>query len=118
MSVEYWETDAGFCPVIEFMHKESAKARAKMQWVIDYFDTKGYSLLGTPFLKKLKGFDLYELRIKVSKILYRILVVIKKSTAWLVHAFIKKTKKTPLKEIGVALERKSIIESGLNLAIN
>ncbi len=104
--IDYWETDAGVSPVLEFMCKESAKARAKMQWVIDYFETKGYSLLGTPFLKKLRR-GLYELRIQA----YRILLVIKNSTAYLLHAFIKKSRKTPSKEIATALARKAILES-------
>lgn len=106
MVIDYWETDAGVSPVLEFMNNEPAKARAKIQWVIDYFETKGYALLGTPLLKKLRG-GLYELKIKA----YRILLVIKKCTAFLLHAFIKKSKRTPLKEIETTLARKAILET-------
>ena len=112
MFIDYWETDAGNSPIIEFMESINAKGRTRIQWVIDYFETKGYSLLGTPWFKKLNG-GLYELKIQT----YRILLIIKKSTACLLHAFVKKSQKTLPKEIKIALARKTILETRLNLAV-
>ncbi len=108
--IDYWETDSGTSPVLEFMQDQPQKIRAKIQWVIDFFETKGYDLLGTPLLKKLRK-GLYELRIQTS----RIILIIKRSTAYLLHGFIKKSRRTPSNEIKTALARKAILECRLSL---
>lgn len=66
--------------------------------------------LGMPLCKSL-GHGLYEVRsnLKSDKIA-RIIFCIKKSDMVILHGFIKKSQKTPLQEIELALKRKKEIE--------
>jgi len=111
MKVNYWETD-NEAPVLSFIQGEPVKAGAKIQKIIDYFEEQGLSLLNTQYLKKIQGHrELYELRIIWSGIKYRILLVIRDSIAWLVHAFIKTSKKIPLHHLQLADQRRMMIQN-------
>jgi phage-related protein len=112
MNIEYWELNANHTPVLDFIEEQAEAAQAKIQKVTDFFEEQGMRLLNTQYMSKLKGVDLYELKIKWKGLAYRIFAVIKGSIAYLVHAFIKKTENTPMREIKLALARKSIIEKG------
>lgn len=60
--------------------------------------------LGMPLVKSL-GKGLWELRSTLSDRIARIIFVQKKDKIILLHAFIKKTQKTPSNEIEIALKR-------------
>lgn len=114
MDIDYWEDGRGRCPVEEFIAEQPPKAQEKILGQIELLEELGLQLLGkTDFLSRLKGYDLYELTIKVSRVLYRIFLVIRDNKAWLVHVFKKQSKKTPQKEIKTAIGRKYIIEQTL-----
>jgi phage-related protein len=61
--------------------------------------------VGMPHLKKINP-KLYELRTRGQPEI-RILLTVKRNVAYLLHAFIKKSNKTPLQEIKTALHRLS-----------
>lgn len=109
MDIEYWEMKKDYSPVAEFIFAEPAKAQAKIQKVVEFYQEEGLSLLGSQFLKKLHGYDIYELRIRYQKISYRIFFIIFNSISWLVHAFKKKSDATPQKEIDIAERRRQLI---------
>ena len=67
-------------------------------------------------MKKLKGYDLYELRIKFNNAIYRILLMIVETSSWLLHIFIKKTDYTPQKEIDIALVRRKLQLNQLDIS--
>ena len=55
--------------------------------------------------KELTGCAMCELIIDFNKIRYRIFCVIRETTCWLLHFFIKKSPNTPSREIKTALMR-------------
>ncbi|KKQ32252.1 MAG: hypothetical protein US48_C0029G0001, partial [Candidatus Levybacteria bacterium GW2011_GWA2_37_36] len=59
--------------------------------------------LKPPYIKKVKN-KLYELRIS-GKVAVRIFYTIKNGEYYLLHAFKKKSQKTPAKELKTALDR-------------
>jgi phage-related protein len=65
--------------------------------------------LGMPHSKRLAP-NLYELRIR-GKEEIRILYIFSKQTIFLIHAFKKKTQKTPQKEILIAQQRMKELDS-------
>lgn len=111
MDVEYWEDGRGLCPVEEFILVQPSRAQSKIIEVVGHLEEFGLSLQAQgPLFQKLRGYDLYELRIKVSRVLYRVFVVIDGSTAWLVHIFKKQSAQTPKRHIETALARQSLIK--------
>lgn len=90
--------------VEEFVNKQPPKVQAKIARSIDLLDTFGLRLT-EPHLKKLKDFNFWELRIIFGSNIYRIFVYPKKGKLILIHGFCKKSRKTPLKEIKIAIKR-------------
>lgn len=115
MEVEFWQgAKDEIPPVILFIQRLPAKTQAKI-WKrgIDFLMSDGTLLLATQnkLFRKMSGHQFYELRIFYDKTYYRIFVVLHYSTAWLVHAIVKKTDKTPDKDIRIVEERIRIIKS-------
>ncbi|MDI3548594.1 MAG: hypothetical protein PWR10_2246 [Halanaerobiales bacterium] len=93
--------------VVEFIMKHSPKEQAKILREIDLLEEFGL-FLGMPHIRKLKGTNnnLWELRIKHSSNIFRILFfTIKNGKFVLLHGFKKKSNKTPKQEINIALNR-------------
>ena len=103
--IKYYAID-NKSPVVEFIKEQSPKHRAKILREIDLLEEFGL-FLGMPHIKKLKNYnDLWELRIKHSSNIFRILFLNhKEGTFILLHAFKKKSDKTPQREINKALNR-------------
>jgi len=91
-------------PVVDFILEKSPKEQAKILREIDLLEEFGLSL-GMPYIRKIANFDLWELRIKHSSNIFRILFKDSGSKFVLLHGFQKKTNKTPKKEINIALRR-------------
>lgn len=111
LSIEYWQLNANCSPVFDFIQKvEPEHAQAKIQLTIRLLGDMGMRLLTNPKqFKKITGYNnLYELRISWGKTGYRILVVVRTSTAYLVHAF-KKQKRNELKHIRIGVKRRDTI---------
>jgi phage-related protein len=103
--IRFFTTLSGREPVRDFIHGEDRQARDKIFEVISYLRLYGFHL-PTQYLRRMSGTkQLWELRIKYHK-QYRIfLAKIDEQTIVLLHAIIKKTQKTPERDIETAEER-------------
>ena len=85
-----------------FINKQPLEVRAKIHFNIDRIEN---GTISTDLFKKLKGSDIWELRTQYGGMAYRILAFWDKPERSLViatHGFVKKTAKTPVKEIAKA----------------
>lgn len=94
--------------VKEFIKKLEGKVIGKISQNLDLLKIHG-PFLGMPYSKKLTK-EISELRIRGREEV-RILYTFSKNNIYLLHAFKKKTQKTPKKEIKVAEERKNILDN-------
>ena len=99
--IEFFEKDDGTEPAKEFLMGLDAKMRAKMLRTIDLLATNGTDLR-MPYSESLED-GIFELRAKVgsniSRVLYFFFVGKK---VILTNGFIKKTQRTPAREIALA----------------
>lgn len=100
--VRYFQTSRGDYPVLNFIREQDQHTRTKtahsIRLLIDYGP-----FLKPPDIKKFQD-KLYELRIS-GKSPIRIFYTIINGEYYLLHAFKKKTQKTPTKDLKVALDR-------------
>lgn len=83
----------------DFIRGLETPTRTKVGRMIDLLEQSG-SLLGMPYSKSL-GNNLFELRTRGQQEI-RIFYTFYNNRAWLLHGFIKKTQKTPRREIAIA----------------
>lgn len=100
--VNFYQNSRGGFPVEDFIRNQDETTYAKILHSILLLKNGG-PFLKPPYAKKLRS-DLYELRIP-GKIAVRIFYTMKGEEYYLLHAFKKKTQKTPAKEIKIALDR-------------
>jgi phage-related protein len=80
------------------------KIQAKLLWIMEQIEARGLPSLRPPHIDHL-GSGLYELRAKAGGGIGRVLFVTRGRRAIVLHAFQKKSQKTPLRAIRLALER-------------
>ncbi|MBI4847534.1 MAG: type II toxin-antitoxin system RelE/ParE family toxin [Nitrospirae bacterium] len=103
-TVEYYRGKDGKEPASDFLESLSTDARAKVFRLIKLLKDYGV-LLKEPYTKQIKG-KIRELRIKDSQGAVRILYFTFTGKRFiLLHGFIKKTDKTPEREIEIAEKR-------------
>ncbi len=103
--LEFYQDSQGNIPVQDFICKQSAKVKAKILKYTDLLQELGLSL-GQPYIEKLTGSDVWELRIRHGSNYYRIFYFAFIGRRFvLLHAFLKKTRKTPNREIEIAQNR-------------
>ena len=96
--VEFYESEKGIQPAKEFLLSLDVKMRAKMVNTISILQDNGYELR-EPYSKHLSE-GIFELRAKVSSNITRVLYFFYDDhRIILTNGFIKKTNKTPAKEI-------------------
>ena len=100
--VKFFQITRGNYPVQDFMIEQNKPTYAKLIGAIELLETDG-PYLKPPYIKKVKN-KLYELRIS-GKVAVRIFYTIKNGEYYLLHAFKKKSQKTPAKELKTALDR-------------
>ena len=100
--VFYFQTSRGAYPVKEFIEQQDKATQTKIAHLIRLLIDYG-PFLKPPDIKKLQD-KLYELRIP-GKTAIRILYTIVSGEYYLLHAFKKKTQKTPTRGIKVAIDR-------------
>lgn len=104
--IELYEKQNGKVPVEDFLKSLHVKTQAKALRDIDLLGKYGNNL-HEPYVKYLKGNDcknLYELRIKFSHDNCRIFYFTHVNNNYvLLHGFLKKTMKTPQKELNKAI---------------
>ncbi|MBI2066124.1 type II toxin-antitoxin system RelE/ParE family toxin [Candidatus Woesebacteria bacterium] len=105
--IYFFETARGEKIVKEFIKNLSGKTMGKVSHNLDLLKIHG-PFLGMPYSRRLaKGIN--ELRIRGRQEV-RILYTFSKNNIYLLHAFKKKTQKTPKKEIEIAEERKKTLD--------
>ncbi len=97
-----FQTTRGDCPVETFIKEQDETTHAKILLSILLLKTNG-PFLKPPYSKKLRD-KLYELRIS-GKGAIRIFYTIHNDTYYLLHAFKKKSQKTPPRELKLAIDR-------------
>lgn len=100
--VKFFQTDRGDYPVKDFILEQDPQTHARIILSIELLRDNG-PFLKPPHIKKLKD-KLYELRIK-SKVPIRIFYTIYENEYYLLHAFKKKSQKTPPREMKLAIDR-------------
>ncbi|MBI2086154.1 type II toxin-antitoxin system RelE/ParE family toxin [Candidatus Daviesbacteria bacterium] len=100
--VLFLQTARGNSPVKEFVENQDKTTYMKLIHAIELLENGG-PYLKPPYIKKLQD-KLYELRIS-GKVAIRIFYTIINGEYYLLHAFKKKSQKTPSKELKVALDR-------------
>ena len=100
-NVIFYERDNGQCPVEEFIDSLDVKIRAKVVGYIEILMEKGH-LVREPYSKSL-GNGIYELRCGFSNNEVRIFYFYDTDkTIVLTNGIVKKTQKTPIKDILIA----------------
>ncbi len=103
--VEFYETDDGKTPVEDFLSAIEPKMRAKMVSLMGLLEEKGTSLR-EPYTKHLEN-GIFELRCRFSGNISRALFFFYiEGKIIITNGFIKKTQKTPQREIQLAKERR------------
>ncbi len=100
--VRFYLTKRGESPVQDFISSLDERSRLKVLDSIDILKNSG-PFLKPPYMKKLDR-RLYELRIK-SEVAVRVFYSPSTGIYYLLHAFIKKTQKTPDRELKIAVDR-------------
>ncbi len=104
--IQFYETETGESPVIEFLEDLPPKEAQKAAWVLKLVEE--FPIIPPKYFKKLVNTqDLWEVRIASGGNIYRILGFFDgEMLIVLNHAFQKKTQKTPKQAIKVAEQRK------------
>ena len=104
--IHFFRTISGSCPVEKFFDSLSAKQVEKVLWVLRII--RDIDFVPKEYFKKLvKTDDILEIRVKSGNNIFRILGFFYKNKIFiLTNAFMKKTQKTPLKELKLAQNRK------------
>ena len=104
--IHFYRTISGSCAVEEFFDSLSDKQVEKVLWVLRII--RDVDFVPKEYLKKLVNTDdIWEIRVKSGSNILRILGFFHKNKIIiLTNGFIKKTQKTPPKEIKLAQNRK------------
>lgn len=104
MDVIFYETASGRSPVTKFIDDQPLRDQAVIIAVVNSIEEDGLQAKGATF-RQLDG-KLWEVKIKAPSGGYRLLyVMLSANSMMLLHAFKKKTQKTPLSELAVARKR-------------
>lgn len=99
-----YQDDDGSCPLIEWLDKLPEKAKVKCMLWIEYLANNGYDLK-RPRADYLRS-DIYELRVALQHVQYRMLYFFHEGRAIISHGCLKKDEKKFNKEIDVAIGHK------------
>jgi len=103
-TVEYYRDERGRYPVREFLDSLPPDDQARILQTARLLEDFGLQL-GAPYVKAVRG-KLWELRVRASRARYRVLYFAFVGQRFiLLHGFVKKTTKTPRREIETAERR-------------
>jgi phage-related protein len=106
IEIDFYKTDSGKNPIIEFFDSLSGKQLQKITWVLELLEDTG-SISKQYFKKLINTDDIWEIRIIYSGNIFRLLgFFFAKNHLILTNGFQKKTQKTPKSEIELAVKRK------------
>jgi len=104
--IVYYTLPSGKIPVKKSIDSLPEKYQTKVFNTFELLEEFGL-FLGQPRVKKISGTPLWELRLLGEKSLRFIFIPRKNQELFILHSFVKKTNKTPKKEIKTALQRNS-----------
>jgi phage-related protein len=97
-TIIFYRTVDGKCPVQEFLDSLPGKAAQKVAWVLNLLED--LDIVPSSYFKKLVGTgDIWECRIQFGPNAYRIFCFFLDNSVVLTHGFVKKSRKTPAREI-------------------
>src|SRR6266446_5112996 len=100
----FYESDLGDKPVEEFVASLDAAVRAKVVRTLELLRTQ--QIVPSKFWKKLRGSDLWEVRVEYAGNIYRVLAAFAKGNrVIMLHGFQKKSQKTPQQDMEIAQQR-------------
>jgi len=102
----FYRSVSGKSPVEDFLDTLTDKQFEKVSFVFDLIEQ--LETVPQEYLKKLKGTeDIWEVRVRQSNNIFRFLGFMDQGRLVVLnHAFVKKTQKTPKKEVRIAEKRK------------
>lgn len=104
MKVLFFVSPTGQHPIKDFLSSLNNKQEAKLLRIINNIKIYGLNSV-IPHLKKLSGTPFWEIRVLGNDNLRIIYAIPLGKYVLLLHGFIKKTQKTPQKEINIATKR-------------
>jgi len=110
--INYWRNPSGKAPVEKYIDDiENKEERAEILTTLKGIQEYGTEAVGVEF-RQLEG-KLWELKIRTHGSQHRIFYIVMKGNEMiLLHAYLKKTPRTPLKEIETAMQRmKKLVEA-------
>jgi len=97
-TVTFYRTVDGKCPIQEFLDSLPGKVAQKIVWVLRLLED--IDRVPASYFKKLAGTeDIWECRIQFGSNAYRIFCFFLNNSIVLTHGFVKKSQKTPAREI-------------------
>ncbi len=102
--VIYYTTKKGESPAKDFIGSLSASEKNKIARVITYIEEYGL-IVAIRHVKKLTGTPLWEIRILGQKNIRILYATFEKEAVLILHGFIKKSQKTPSRELKTAINR-------------
>lgn len=102
--VVYYTSSSGKIPVKEFLDAVGPKLKTKALRILMMVEEYGLRAI-IPHVKRLAGTPLWEIRILGGDNVRILFVTQLEKQILLLHAFVKKTNKTPAKGISIALKR-------------
>jgi len=103
-NVIYYTTLKGEVPVKDFISSLSSSDKAKISRVILSIEHYGL-IIAIRHIKKLTGTPLWEIRILGQNSIRVLYATFEKDVVILLHGFVKKSQKTPGKELSIAAKR-------------
>lgn len=111
MKINYYHNQNNVSPVKEWLDELANEPKAEIFRVFQMLSKYGIDL-GLPFVRPLES-KIYEIRAKDKSGIYRVLYFAHRDKTFiLLHGFIKKSQKTPRKEIDIALKRMKEVKNG------
>lgn len=102
--VIYYTTIIGENPTADFIASLSERQKTKVVRILTYVEKYGL-VTAIPHIKKLTGSPLWEIRILGQDNIRVFYAAIERNAIIVLHGFIKKSQKTPLREVEVAMNR-------------
>ncbi len=106
--IHYFSLDGQFSPVKRFINSLDIKTQARVSKTFDLLEEYGFEL-PQKYFKKIQKTPLWELRVIGGQSIRFFYVSKKGNVFFILHGFIKKSQKTPRKEIQVASKRLQLI---------
>ena len=103
-SIFYYISPMGDNPIKQFLDSLSKRQQVKILRIFQYMKEYGLSAI-LPHIKKVTGTPFWEIRILGKDNLRVFYAVPSRNSILILHGFIKKSEKTPMKELQTALKR-------------